>query len=129
MNLHEPEIKLTLNVDLDDEYGKTVNAPYFQERADVCDHGVQICAKGLHRYVRLPKGTTEITVVFFKRHVAESFEIGRRVVKAARFEGFMSSEIRAYCLLDHPNVELLQSFRSELYRYYINGYKFFRIEY
>jgi hypothetical protein len=95
----------------------------------VCDHGVQICAKGLRRYVSLPASTKEITLVFFKRHVAESFEIGRRVVKPRRFEAFLSTEIAAYCMIDHPNVQLLQSFRSELYRYYINGYKFFRIEY
>lgn len=131
MNAYIPEIKLTLNCDPSDDFGKLQRAPYFQEYMTVCGHGVQVCAKGLHRYVRLPKATKEITLVFFKRHVAESFEIGRRttVARYYRDNSLMFREIACYCLLDHPNVQLLQSFRSELYRYYINGFKFFRIEY
>lgn len=132
------EIKLTLNTA---QAEQTHYAPYFQEFPDrVCAHGVQICAKGLQRYVRLPKDTQEITLVFFKRHVAESFEIGRRKVKARDpiinvgqagqpFGNAVSYEVRCYALLDHPDVQLLQCFRHQLYRYYINGYKFFRIEY
>ena len=104
---------------------------FFQERARVYDHGVSLCPKGVHRYVRLPKATKKITLCFFKRHVAESFEIGRRVLplNANSLPSLLTREILGYCLLDHPKVPLLQSFRSELYRYYINGYKFFRIEY
>lgn len=135
------EIKLTLNPAQAEQTHYAMGG-YFQEFPDrVCAHGVQLCAKGLHRYVRLPEDTTEITLVFFKRRVAESFEIGRRKVKARdpiinvgqagqRFgNALTSSEIRCYALLDHPDVQLLQCFRHELYRYYINGYKFFRIEY
>jgi hypothetical protein len=125
------EIKLTLNVDPDDGFDKSQNAPYFQEYLTVCGHGVQVCAKGLQRYVRLPKYVREITLVFFKRRVVESFEIGRRAMQVRHYVGnsLMFREIQQYCLIDHPRVPLLQSFRSELYRYYINGYKFFRIEY
>ena len=124
MNHYEPEIKLALN-----EPGAPTH--YFQEYLTVCSHGVQICAKGLHQYVRFPKDTQEITITFFKRYVAESFEIGRRVKSVPYYvdHSLMFREIASYCMLDHPNVQLLQSFRSELYRYYINGFKFFRIEY
>ena len=131
MNHYIPEIRLTLNTDPDDGFDKTANTPYFQEYTTVCSHGVQVCARGVHRYVKLPKDTKEITLVFFKRHVAESFEIGRRVLSlnANSLPSLMTREILSYCLLDHPSVSLLQSFRSELFNYYINGYKYFRIEY
>ena len=131
MNHYKPEIKLTLNCDPDDDFDKLQNAPYFQEYTTVCGHGVQVCAKGLHRYVRLPASTKEITLAFFKRRVVESFEIGRRPMLTRHYVGnsLMFREIQQYCLIDHPRVQLLQSFRSELYRYYINGFKFFRIEY
>ena len=125
MNLYpfKPEIKLALNA------AASESLVYFQEYSTVCDHGVSLCAHGLHRYVRLPKSTREITLVFFKRHVAESFEIGRRVVPRKSYNSLMFHEVQQYCMIDHPKTQLLQSFRSELYRYYINGFKFFRIEY
>lgn len=128
MNLYKPEIKLTSNVD---RLKYACGAVYFQEYTTVCSHGVQICAKGLHRYVKLPKDTREITVRFYTRYVVDSFEIGRKDIKRSPYSGnsLLFDETRCYCLLDHPNVQLLLSFRSELYRYYINGYKFFRIEY
>jgi len=129
MNHYKPEIKLTLNCDPDDLFVKIANEPYFQEYTTVCDHGVQLCPRGVHRYVKLPKDTQEITLHFFKRRVAESFQIGRRPVPLSQGRSLYFREIQQYCLLDHPKVRLLQSFRSELYRYYINGFKFFRIEY
>jgi len=129
VNHYKPEIKLTLNTDPDDGFDKTQNVAHFQEYTTVCAHGVMLCAKGVHRYVKLPKDTQEITLHFFKRRVAESFEIGRRVVPLSQGRSLYFREVQQYCLRDHPRVQLLQSFRSELYRYYINGFKFFRIEY
>ncbi len=102
---------------------------YFQQRDLVCDHGLQLCAKGVRNYVRLPPNTRHITLCFFKTQALETFEIGRRHVSLSTGRSLFFREIRAYCLRDHPNLDLLQSFRSELYRYYINGYKFIRIEY
>ena len=102
--------------------------PYYIERATVCDHGVQICATGLSRYVKLPKDAQKITLAFYKRRMPESFEIGRRMTPGvAPFT--LYRETKGYCLVDHPKTQLMISFRSALYRYYINGYKFFRIEY
>jgi len=123
------EIKLTLNRDPAYEYDKTVPAGHFQESDRMFDHGVMLCAGGVHRYVKLPKDTRQITLRFFKSQVAESFEIGRRKVRSRSWQSLMFREISAYCMVDHPKTQLLQSFRSALYRYYIKGYKFFRIEY
>jgi len=123
------EIELYLNRDEAYEYDKTVPAGHFQERTQMFDHGVMICASGMYRYVKLPKRTRCVTLCFFKTQVAESFEIGTRRVPKHRYHTLMFNEIRGYCLADHPKTQLLQSFRSELFRYYMKGYKFFRIEY
>ena len=103
--------------------------PYFEQRSDRFDHGAVLCARGLKRYVSLPKDTQKITIRFFKRYAPESFEIGRRVVPRKSYNSLMFHEVQQYCMIDHPKTQLLQSFRYELYRYYINGFKFFRIEY
>ena len=121
MNHYKPEIKLTLN-----EPGA---AQYFQQFTIILGHGVVLCANGLRRYVRLPKDTQEITLYFSKRYIPESFEIGQRVVPRKSYNSLMFHEVQQYCMIDHPKTQLLQSFRYELYRYYINGFKFFRIEY
>ena len=118
------EIGLTLA-----SYANMTSARYFQERDKMFDRGVQICVNGLRRYVKLPKDTQEITVCFYKRYVADSFEIGRRVPRVSKYCTLPLREVLGYCMIDHPNTQLLISFRSELYRYYINGFKFFRIEY
>ena len=115
------EIELTLN--------NVPGASYFQERDRIFDRGVQVCVKGLHRYVKLPKNTQKITLAFYKRRMPESFEIGRRTPKVSKLCTLQLREILGYCMIDHPKTQLLKSFRSEMFRYYINGYKFFRIEY
>ncbi len=102
---------------------------YYNERDRTFDRGVQICATGLHDYVKLPKNTQKITLAFYKRYRAECFEIGRRNVKASYSQSLMFRETLGYCLIDHPKTQLLMSLRREFYRYYIKGYKFFRIEY
>ena len=123
------EIVLTLNQDPAYEYDKTVPAGHFQERTRMFDHGVMLCAAGVYRYVKLPKRTRQVTLCFFKNQVAESFEIGTRKVRKLKYATLLANEVRGYCMADHPRVELLLSFRRELFRYYMKGYKFFRIEY
>lgn len=128
------EIELTLNVGTENASIDSIPAHmqrfmYFQQRTRSFDHGAMLCAFGLRRYVSLPMGISKITLCFFKRHVDDSFEIGRRIVRRRSYNSLTFTETRGYCMVDHPNTQLLQSFRHELYRYYINGYKFFRIEY
>ena len=127
MNLRKTEIELTLS-NLR-PMGVMPPLPYYSERTQMFDKGVQICANGLNRYVTLPKGTEKITLAFYKRRMPESFEIGRREMRLTYSQSLLFREIMAYCLVDHPRTQLLRSFRGELYRYYINGYKFIRIEY
>jgi len=123
------EIELHLNRAPEYAYDKTVPEGHFQQRTRMFDHGVMLCAAGVQRYVKLPKDTRQITLRFFKTQVAESFEIGRREVRSHKHQSLLFRETRQYCMVDHPKTQLLQSFRSELFRYYIKGFKFFRIEY
>lgn len=125
------EIELSLNIDPTDPLAKILGTLYYDERRRAFDHGMMICAHGIYRYTKLPKGTKKITICFYKTGVPDSFEIGRRIVKRPYYTLRTLSYIETalYCMIDHPKVQLLQSFRGTLYRYYINGYKFFRIEY
>ena len=80
--------------------------------------GVQICNKGLRRYVSLPRGIEQIFLCFTKRARADSFEI------EPRFEGCYRGR-----LIEYPRVGLMCGFSNQLGKQFKNGHKFFHFEY